>query len=69
MGPRSINRGIEGDEHQRLVAGVVLQWGRGRSTAELSLFSNVAMVEDTLQWGRGRSTAEFRRCPDAALVS
>ena len=37
-----------------------LQWGRGRTTAEIALQLRIARVAQApLQWGRGRTTAEM----------
>src|SRR5690606_10490515 len=39
---------------------MALQWGRGRSTAEITAREELEEAVRSLQWGRGRSTAEMR---------
>jgi len=57
MGPRSHDRGIAGRD-PRLHADEVLQWGRGRTTAESRRGWLAIHATTSLQWGRGRTTAE-----------
>ncbi len=60
MGPRSIDRGDAGDGDGRKHGWRRLQWGRGRSTAEISSGPSLMSCSTAkLQWGRGRSTAEI----------
>ena len=59
MGPRFFNRGnmpalFDGDGNP-----IVLQWGRGFSTAEITVCGSMPSSIPALQWGRGFSTAEM----------
>ena len=45
----------------RLVARSSLQWGRGCSAAEITVFTALDHGDAMLQWGRGCSAAEIRR--------
>ena len=45
-----------------------LQWGRGRSTAEIRVAWVALYSFSKLQWGRGRSTAEILSPPAAGTV-
>ena len=63
MGPRSFNRGNADCRRERGTIPARLQWGRGLSTAEITLCVRSGREVSLLQWGRGLSTAEIRLLP------
>jgi len=58
MGPRSCERGNSAPIKQ--VAGkVMLQWGRARASAEMTVTTPKVTPSAMLQWGRARASAEI----------
>ena len=60
MGPQSYDCGNAGAVVFACVKGLMLQWGRSRTTAEMATGSGTITIRATLQWGRSRTTAEMR---------